>query len=412
MGGQQFCEGGLLVDTRPLARVLDVDSERGVLTAEAGIQWPAVLERLRAAPGPGLGWAIAQKQTGADRLSLGGAHAANVHGRGLALSPFVADVEALTLVTADAEVICCSRAENRELFALAAGGYGLLGIVYSLSLRLVPRRKLERIVELGEVEGLMASFERRIADGFLYGDFQFAIDPDDDGFLKQGVFSCYRPVDDDAPIPDGQLALTREDWAHLIQLAHTDKAEAFRRYADHYLRTSGQLYHSDAHQYADYVDGYHAQLDAATGAAHPATEMITEIYVPRARLTDFMHDVADDFRRTGVDVIYGTVRLVECDEDSFLAWAREPWACIIFNLHTVHTSEGVQHASAAFRRLIDYALERAGSYYLTYHRWATADQLEAGHPRIREFLERKLHFDPDQRFQSDWYRHYRDTLAG
>ena len=34
---------------------------------------------------------IVQKQTGADRLTIGGALAANIHGRGLRLQPFVAD---------------------------------------------------------------------------------------------------------------------------------------------------------------------------------------------------------------------------------------------------------------------------------------------------------------------------------
>ena len=124
-----------------------------------------------------------------------------------------------------------------------------------------------------------------------------------------------------------------------------------------------------------------------------------------------MAQVADDFRANAVDVIYGTVRLIERDEDSFLAWAREPWACVIFNLHTVHTPEGLEHSAGAFCRLIDYAIERGGSYFLTYHRWATSDQLEACYPQFREFLERKRLYDPDERFQSDWYRHYRDALA-
>lgn len=32
---------------------------------------------------------------------------------------------------------------------------------------------------------------------------------------------------------------------------------------------------------------------------------------------------------------FGTVRLVEQDDERFLAWAKQPYACIIFNLHTV-----------------------------------------------------------------------------
>jgi FAD/FMN-containing dehydrogenase len=412
MGGQQFCEGGLLIDTRPLARVIDFDQEQGVLTVEAGIQWPAVLSYLDANGQPDeSSWAIAQKQTGADRLSLGGAVAANAHGRGLAMPPLVGDLEEITLVDADGVLHRCCRTENRELFRLVVGGYGLFGVVWSLRLRLVPRRTLERVVEVRDLDGLDAAFERRIAEGHLYGDFQFAIDPASDDFLRRGVFSCYRPVPDDPPVPAGQHALSREDWQRLIYLAHADKSRAFAEYADHYVKTSGQLYHSDAHQYADYLDGYHALLDERTGAPHPATEMITEIYVPRARLADFMAEVAADFRESRVEVIYGTVRVVERDEVSFLAWAREPWACVIFNIHTVHTREGIEHTADAFRRLIDYAIARGGSYYLTYHRWATPEQLEACYPQIRAFLARKGERDPDERFQSDWYRHLRSALG-
>ena len=406
MGGQQFCDDGLLIDTRGLDRVLELDTERGLITVEAGIQWPALLEHLSPHP-----WAIAQKQTGADRLSIGGAIAANVHGRGLTMSPFAADLEELTLVDATGELCRCSRTEHADLFSLVVGGYGLFGVVVTATLRLTRRRTLERVVEVRDLPGLAEAFAARIEEGFLYGDFQFAIDPASDEFLRRGVFSCYRPVEDATPIPAGQKALSREEWAQLLYLTHTDKARAFELYAAHYLQTNGQLYLSDTHQFGDYVDGYHAQLDAAMAAPHPATEMITEIYVPRARLADFMAEVAADFRETDVDVIYGTVRLIERDEDSFLAWAREPWACVIFNLHTVHTPDGLAHSEAAFCRLIDRAIARGGSYFLTYHRWATVSQVEACYPQFREFLARKLEHDPDERFGSDWYRYYRDAFA-
>jgi FAD/FMN-containing dehydrogenase len=406
MGGQQFCDGGMLIDVRALDRVLEIDESAGTITVEGGVQWPALLSALGDTP-----WAIAQKQTGADRLSIGGAIAANAHGRGLTMRPFVHDLERFTLVDANGEVRECSREENAELFSLVAGGYGLFGVVTSATLRLARRCKLERVVEVRGLEGLTGAFAERIESGFTYGDFQFAIDPESDDFLQRGVFSCYRPVDDATPIPSGQKALSRAEWAELLLLTHTDKAEAFERYAEHYLQTSGQLYFSDAHQYGDYVDGYHAELDTVLQAEYRASEMITEIYVPRDRLSDFMAAVAADFREHEVDVIYGTVRLIERDEISFLAWAREPWACIIFNLHTVHSPAGLAHAADAFRRLIDRAIERGGSYFLTYHRWATAEQLLACYPQFREFLDLKRAYDPDERFQSDWYRHYRDALA-
>ncbi len=54
--------------------------------------------------------------------------------------------------------------------------------------------------------------------------------------------------------------------------------------------------------------------------------------------------------------------------------------------------------------------KRGGSYFLTYHRWAFPRQLEACYPQIREFFAQKRDQDPDELFQSDWYRHYRDAL--
>jgi len=411
MGGQQFCSGGLLLDTRPMRRVLQLDTERGIVEVEAGIQWPELIDRLRALqPDRARPWTIAQKQTGADRLSIGGTISANAHGRGLKMRPFVSDLESFVLVDARGEPVECSRHQNPEVFRLVAGGYGLFGCIYSAKIRLTPRRLLERVVELGRVDDLAARFDQRICAGFLYGDFQFSTDEASGNFLRSGVFSCYRPVEHDRPLPEGQRALSAEDWSRLILLAHTDKARAYQLYTSHYLATSGQLYESDRHQLADYLDGYHLQLDRVLGSAHRASEMITELYVPRDRLADFMGAVAEDFRRHRVDVIYGTIRLIERDDESFLAWARESWACVIFNLHTEHTPQGVEHAAQAFRRLIDRAIERKGSYYLTYHRWASREQVEHCYPQMRRFLQLKRAHDPQERFQSDWYRQLRDQV--
>ena len=156
-----------------------------------------------------------------------------------------------------------------------------------------------------------------------------------------------------------------------------------------------------------YVDGYHRWLDEKTGAAHPGSEMITEIYVPREALERFLAGVRVDFVRNGVQLIYGTIRLIEKDDESFLPWAKERYACIIFNLHVEHTPAGIEQAEGHFRRLIDMAIQEGGSYYLTYHRWATRRQVETCYPQFAEFLGKKLEVDPQERFQSEWYRHYR-----
>jgi FAD/FMN-containing dehydrogenase len=139
--------------------------------------------------------------------------------------------------------------------------------------------------------------------------------------------------------------------------------------------------------------------------------MISELYVPRPALASFMDDARKALRTSGVDVVYGTIRFIEKDEESFLAWARERYACVIFNLHVRHAPDGLARAADAFRSLIDLAIVRSGSYFLTYHRWARRDQVLACYPQLPELLRRKKAYDPDERFQSDWYRHYATMFA-
>jgi FAD/FMN-containing dehydrogenase len=407
MGCQQFATGGILLDTRSYSGVRHFDTQRGLIEVESGIQWPELVAWLvENQAGSERQWGIQQKQTGADRLSIGGAVAANVHGRGLTLRPFVADVESLTLIDATGERRRCSRTENADLFRLVCGGYGLFGFVDTVTMRLVPRHKVRRAVEVDTAERLIARFDERIADGYRFGDFQFALDPRSDDFLRRGIFSCYRPVSNNTPIPEQQLSLAPADWKKLLWLAHFDKQAAWDRYTHHYLGTNGQVYWSDTHQLSTYIDDYHSWLDHETNAAHPATEIISELYVPRAALSDFLAEVADDFRLNRVDCIYGTIRLIEQDTETFLAWAKQPYACVIFNLHTHHTPDGIEHSAAAFRRLIDMAAQRGGSWFLTYHTFGTRSQLLQCYPELPEFLRLKRRYDPDERFQSEWYRHH------
>jgi FAD/FMN-containing dehydrogenase len=367
-------------------------------------------------------WSIVQKQTGADRLTIGGALAANVHGRGLTLAPIVSNVESFLLVDAEGVTRVCSRTENVDLFRGAIGGYGLLGVIAAVTLRLQRRYQIIRRVEIRDAHGLIDAFNRRIAEGCAFGDFQFATDATRDSFLRTGVFSCYQRVDADTSVlaSTHQRALSPEDWRRLAYLAHVDKSRAFEMYARHYLSTEGQVYWSDTHQLAFYEPDYHAHLDQHLNAhlnSHlntqsgvaSGTEMITEIYVPRAALEAYLEDARGFLRERHADLIYGTIRLIEREDredETLLAWAREPWACIIFNLHVTHTPVEIARGAETFRGLIDLAIAHGGSYYLTYHRWATSAQLRRCHPRFDEFVALKRRVDPESRFQSDWYRHY------
>ncbi len=413
MGRQAFATDSIHIDSLGLAGIRSIDHDAGLATVGAGTTWtrliPELLGRqLIERPDREPRFGIRQKQTGAKDLSIGGAIAANIHGRGLALAPFVDDLESIELVTPAGEIVHASRTARPDLFAHAVGGYGLFGLVTEATLRLSRRQKVRRLVDASTRDEVIDRLHERRDSGCLYGDFQFAIDHESEAFLRDGILVCYEPVPDDMIIPDNQRYFSEPVWLDLVRKARAHKTRAFEDYLAYYRSTHGQVYHSDTHQLSTYVPGYHDAISASLPPELRGTEVISELYVPRARLADFLEHAADSLRASNASVTYGTVRLIERDSTTALPWAREPWACIIFNLLTDPTHiEPVAHAK---RELIELALSMGGTFYLTYHRFATADQLERGHPVIQAVLDAKDRLDPNHVLDSDWHRGIREQL--
>lgn len=411
MGGQQFAADSVHVDTTGLDRVLDFDAENGMLHIEAGADWPKIIAASHQQTArDGTQWGIRQKQTGVDAVTLAGSISANAHGRGLMMRPLVDDIENLTLVNAAGEVVKCSRDESPELFSLVVGGFGLFGMIYSATLRLAPRLRVERVVDILDLDDVMNAVFRRADEGCLFGDFQFVIDNQDDRFLRRGVFACYKPAKGEGKAESATTAdLSPDAWLKLLKLAHDDKRKAFQLYSQHYLATDGNHYWSDTMQLSTYIPTYSEFLASTRGGEGGVKEtlVIGEHYVPRDQLLPFMERARAILRRFGAEVIYGTIRSILKDEVSFLRWAKDDFACVIFNLRTPHSDAGKQRTADTFRELVDASRSLGGSYFLTYHRHASAEQVEACYPRIREFFALKKAYDPTELFTSDWYEHYR-----
>lgn len=407
MGGQQFAASGVSISSSRLKEIGPLDRETSAVWAQSGATWPELVRWLRESQaGASETLSIIQKQTGADEMTLGGALSSNIHGRVLGRRPIVADIEAFHLTDAKGKRLLCSRESNPELFALAIGGYGLFGFVDSIKLRLEPRTQMVRRVAEVRTEDVIPVLEERMREGATYGDFQYMTDESSKDFMTRGIISSYSPIRSQEGIPQGQIGLTLEDWMQLYVLAHTDKARAYQEYATHYLQTGGQIYWSDDHQFSPYLPEAGDMLARRLGWETFASLMISELYVPRSGFPEFMRGARQEILDTGANVVYGTVRLIEPEDETFLKWAREDYACVIFNLLVEHSAEGIGRAKRQFRALIDRALDQDGCYYLTYHRWARKDQVERAYPQFRSFLELKDKYDPDGLFTSEWHRHY------
>jgi FAD/FMN-containing dehydrogenase len=410
-GGQQFAQRSMLVDTLRMNRVVDLDMKSGILTVEGGIEWPDLIQGYLKVQSAVPAWGIRQKQGGGDHMTIGGALSANAHGHCLGVPPIVSDVEWIEIATADKLVQKCSRTEGKELFSLAVGGYGLFGIITAVGLRLTQRRKVRRKVETLTLAEASALVERRAANGSAFGYFQYNTDETSLEFMRTGILTTYEIVSDETPIGDASTDVDETLLTSLLELAHKDRRSAYRHYATFELSKSGNVEWSDLHQLSSYPSGYHAKMDQHHPDQRKGADLIWEFYVPRGDLIAFLEEARKLLLKSETPLIYGTVRFIEQDRDSFLAWAKKRYACVILTPHCLDDALGKRKAAELYRQLAQAAIKRGGSFYLTYNRFVGRNEIDLAYPQFAEFLQLKRKYDPTLIFQSEWYRYYRDLYA-
>lgn len=126
------------LDLRPLNRVLRLDQGRGLLEVHAGARWDDIDAWLAASPEAQSAWSRPASKDGSSAATVNESIARNAPGYGPTQGAIADDIEALTLLAADGELHRLSRSSEPGLFRLVLGGHGLFGLIYSVTLRLVP----------------------------------------------------------------------------------------------------------------------------------------------------------------------------------------------------------------------------------------------------------------------------------
>lgn len=117
-------DGGALLDTAALNRLIHFDPQTGRLRCEAGL---SIADLLRfAIP---RGWFV-PVTPGTKFITIGGAIANDVHGKNHhSAGTFGCHVHSFELLRSDGTSLICSRHENTELFRATIGGLGLTGLI-------------------------------------------------------------------------------------------------------------------------------------------------------------------------------------------------------------------------------------------------------------------------------------------
>jgi FAD/FMN-containing dehydrogenase len=389
-GGQQLLDGACLLDTRRLRRILACDAAAGHIDVEAGVTWPDLISWLRQhAPH----WTIRQKQT-VNRVTLGGSLSANAHGNTLGLAPLSGDILSLDIMDADGNLHRCSRGEP-GWFSMAAGGYGMAGVITALRLALRAREKLRALAEFVPAHDAPEAFARLASDGARLATM--ALDTTPSRLLQHGVlrYALPHPAGHAEPLPSP----APDTWLDFVRLLHDDRARTWEAMCAAAVDSAGHTYHADDLMMSDtYLDGYHAHLGAGC-------DPIAEFMVPATQLPAFLEATAAVLREASTEVLLAEVRVVEADHDTVLTYAPQRMASLALMAHIDSTASGTAQLDQTWRAVLDAAIALGGTFHPAFGRFATPAQMRRCLP-WEEFVRRKQRLDPRGRFRSAWYDAY------
>ncbi|MCJ0980263.1 FAD-binding protein [Rhodococcus sp. ARC_M12] len=98
-----------------------------------------------------------------DEQSVAGAISTGTHGTGARFGGIATQVHALELMTADGELVQCSREENTELFDAARVSIGALGVITRVTLECVPAFALRAVEKPSTLTATLAELDVTVA---------------------------------------------------------------------------------------------------------------------------------------------------------------------------------------------------------------------------------------------------------
>ena len=392
MGGQTIAPGGIRVNMLPL-KSMALDESTDLLHVDAGALWADVIPYLDRH-----GRSIEVMQSD-NSFTVGGSLSVNCHGWQYGRPPIASTVESLHLMKADGTVVRCSRTENKELFSLVLGGYGLFGIILDADLHVVRNERLRLEQVIVPLDSAMASFERKLRERGTPRMFYARLNITPDRMFDDVLVNMFYPEQGAIPnLTDPKLlGLRRAIFRGSVggTFGKELRWEAETKIAPHLTGTvfsRNQLMDESADWYLDHSDA--------------TTDILHEYFLPRDGALLFLEQTKRIIRAHHADLLNVTVREVQADNDTFLRYADQPMIAFVMFFSQRRTAVADRDMEQMTRELIDAALHLGGRYYLPYRLHASADQFRSAYPQSDEFFRLKHKYDPKSLFENEFYLKY------
>lgn len=393
MGGHTIYPDGIVVDMLPFNQMAIADGGE-ILHVQAGATWKDIIAYLDT---KGLSVKIMQSN---NSFTVGGSLSANCHGWQYGHPPIASSVESFRIMLANGTVVRCSRTENRELFSLALGGYGLFGIILDARLYITGNEQYRREQHVVPFEEALSTFDREFRGRdniqMVYARMNIA----EDGFLENVILNGFRRQE------EHNIAAVKDPGSKYFQRAvfrgsaHSDYGKKVRwafetkiaRFNNESVFTRNQLLNDGAEIFEN--------------RSSSTTDILHEYFIPREQAVAYIKALQKIIPEHGANLLNVTIRAVNEDSDTMLRYADQPMIAFVMLFVQERNREGEECMRVLTQDLITTALYHQGRYYLPYRLHATKEQFHLAYPQAREFFAKKREYDPDELFQNRFYITY------
>jgi len=369
----------------------EADREARVMRVHAGARWREVIAALDP-----LGLSPKVMQSNND-FGVASTFSVNAHGWPTAHPPMGSTVRSLRMVLADGSLVSASREENADLFAAAMGGYGLIGLITDLEVEVAPNLLLEssfREMPAADFAGAFAEAVR--AAPMAYG----RLNVDREGFFEEALLVTYAPVEGEFPPAEGSGFMSRASRPIFRAQVGSDWIKRRRWWMETELgpRLAGRSTRNSL------LNEPVVTLDDRDPTR---TDILHEYFVAPERYGEFLDAARRIIPASYQELLNITVRWVERDADSLLAYAPDgPRMASVLLFSQEMTGRAEADMARMTREMIDAVTAIGGTYYLPYRPHATREQFRRAYPRWEEFVALKRRVDPGLRLRNGFWDNY------
>jgi FAD/FMN-containing dehydrogenase len=407
MGGQAFSRNALVLDMRQFNSIA-LDPNARTIRVQSGATWHDIQNLLHPR------FAVKAMQS-TDIFTVGGSISVNAHGMDHQVGAIGQTIRWMRVLLPSGEIMRVSRTENRELFDLVVGGYGLFGIVLDAELEITDNVVYESGRQLIRYQEFPALFQNTIANdpkvGLMYGHLSTA----PGSLLDEMIVYTYTETDAaDATIPP----LTEVSNVKLRRLIlnaskHGSIAKRIKWFTEKHVEprvescsvTRNQAMKDGEACLVSRNEPMHDSVPYLKNNLPNDTDILQEYYVPRDQLIAFVDGLRGIVRDNDVNLLNASVRVVH-GESNTLNYAPTEMFAIVLYVNQPTTPEGNRQMGETTRRIIDLALDHGGTFFLPYQLHYTPDQLRRAYPSIDEFWTAKRRYDPQELFTNTFYERF------